>query len=319
MRNGFIIFWNPGISNPSYVKQQVMSKHTNATTVRANSTALSRQLVEQALTKLELQRRPEPTLEGLHTLYATWCRHVPFDNVRKIIHVRSGDAGPLPGSTPEDFFAAWLKYGTGGTCWSGAGALQALLTALGFDAVRGIATMLAAPDLPPNHGTVRVTFGGACYLVDSAMLCVQPLRLESNQETAVVHPAWGLRCSQKNDHWYVQWRPLHKVDGFECRLEHFGAEAGEFQTKYENTRGWSPFNYEVTARVNRQDSVVGTAFGHAVKLNNDGSVSRKPINHAERVRLLIEDIGMSEEIVRQLPEDVPTPPPPWSRTAQAAS
>jgi len=42
---------------------------------------------------------------------------VPFDNVRKLIHVKSGKAGPLPGGTAEDFFTAWLRHGTGGTCW----------------------------------------------------------------------------------------------------------------------------------------------------------------------------------------------------------
>ena len=34
-----------------------------------------------------------------------------------------------------------------------------------------------------------------------------------------------------------------------------------------------------------------------------------------RVRLLVDDIGMSEEIVRKLPTDIPKPPPPWSGTA----
>jgi len=153
------------------------------------NSALSEQLVERVLTKLGVAARPDPALEVLRLIYAAWCRRVPFDNVRKLIHLRAGNFGPLPGSTGEDFFEAWLKHGTGGTCWPGAGALQTLLASLGFAATRGIGTMLAAPNLPPNHGSVL---------------------------------------------------------------------------------------------------------------------------------LLIEDVGLSEEIVWQLPEDTPTPPPPWSRTAQSA-
>jgi hypothetical protein len=34
---------------------------------------------------------------------------------------------------------------------------------------------------------------------------------------------------------------------------------------------------------------------------------------------LVDELGMQEEIVQRLPLDTPTPPPPWSRTAQATS
>lgn len=270
------------------------------------------------MARLGFERNPEPDLAGLRAVYAAWCRSVPFDNVRKLIHLRTANGQPLPGSTPEDFLEAWLKFGTGGTCWSGAGALRALLASLGFDASRGIATMLAAPNLPPNHGTVRVTLNGEDYLVDSSMLYGEPLRLRADKETIVEHPAWGVRCAPKDGRWHIDWRPLHKLDGFQCRLERFGATAEEYHRAYDSTRGWGPFNYEVTARLNRDDQVVGTSFGHAVTLKSDGSVDRRPISQAERVKILIEEIGMSEEIVAKLPEDVPTPPPPGSRTAQAS-
>ena len=42
-----------------------------------------------------------------------------------------------------------------------------------------------------------------------------------------------------------------------CRLERFGAEQEEFTNFYEQTRLWSPFNYELSVRINRRDSVVG--------------------------------------------------------------
>jgi len=277
---------------------------------------ISPALVERVLARLGLQRNPEPTLDGLRLLYAAWCRRVPFDNVRKMIHLRRGKAGPLPGRTPEDYFDGWLKFGTGGTCWAGAGALQALLASLGFNAVRGVGTMLAAPDLPPNHGTVRVTLDSTDYLVDSSMLHGEPLVLKTNGETRVEHPTWGLRCVRKENRWHITWRPLHKLDGLECRLERFGLTAAEYQAGYDSTCGWSPFNFEVTARANRNDNVVGISFGHAITLRSDGGVERSAVSHKERDRLLIEEIGISEEIVRELPEDAPTPPPPWSRTAQ---
>jgi N-hydroxyarylamine O-acetyltransferase len=274
-------------------------------------------LLERILNRLGFNRRPASTLDTLRTLYCGWCEKVPFDNIRKLIHVRAANAEPLPGSTAQDFFEAWLKFGTGGTCWPGAGALQALLASLGFDAIRCIGTMLAAPNLPPNHGTVIVKFDKQLFLVDSSILHGQPLSLNKDAETSISHPAWGVRCVYRDNHWYVQWRPLMKPEGFDCRLDRFSATETDFRDSYERTRGWSPFNYELAVRINRGDTVIGVAFGHSVSIRVDGTVVRTPLTVHERRRLLIEDVGISEPLVMQLPSDVATPPPPWSQTAQA--
>ncbi len=285
---------------------------------RPDSFILPQELLEQVLARLGFQRFPGNTRDELAALYAAWCLKVPFDNVRKRIHMHAGNPTALPGSDPEDFFNAWLAHGTGGTCWAGAGALYALLASLGYDCRRGIATMLVAPDIPPNHATVRVDLDDGTYLMDSGFLCGEPLLLDEENETVISHPAWGLTCAKRDGRWLIPWRPLHKTDGFECRIEHFDAGDPDFQSFHESTRAWSPFNYELTIRLNRGDEVVGASFGQAVTLHKDGSVTRAPLSAEERKRLLIEDIGLSEEIVSLLPADIPTPPPPGSRAAMAA-
>jgi N-hydroxyarylamine O-acetyltransferase len=216
----------------------------------------------------------------------------------------------LPGTTAEDFFQGWLQWGTGGTCWAGAGACSTLLREIGFAVERGVATMLVAPDLPPNHGTVRVSLDNELYLLDCSILHGKPLRLRDGETTESPHPAWGVRCVWRDGKAYIWWRPLHKVEGFECRLERFGASGEEYENFYERTRGWSPFNYEIAARRNRGEEVRGIGFGHSVILREDGTVMREPVDTAERNRRLIEDVGLSEEIVARIPADTPTPPPP---------
>ena len=278
---------------------------------------LPAELVERVLTRLGFTQRPEPTLENLRRLYAAWCQRVPFDNVRKLIHLHAANTGPLPGSTAVDFFEAWLRHGTGGTCWANACACHALWQSLGFATDRGLGTMMAAPNLPPNHGTVRVRFGAENYLTDCSILHGEPLPLNEAAETRITHPAWGLRCAPRDGKWHLHWRPLHKVDGLECRLESFGLSGGDYQERYAQTRGWSPFNYEVYTRLNKNDSVVGIGFGKAVTLKSDGSVDSRPISDAGSRQFLIEQIGLSEEIISQLPADRPTPPPPGSKSAEA--
>jgi hypothetical protein len=55
---------------------------------------------------------------------------------------------------------------------------------------------------------------------------------------------------------------------------------------------------------------VGVARGQRVALDSAGGVSHTPLGGDERVRVLIDELGMHEEIVRRLPPDTPTPPPP---------
>lgn len=284
----------------------------------ATSHQLAPALVERVLLRLGLATTPPPTLAGLQALYAAWCRKVPFDNVRKLIHVSQQGPSPLPGDEAVDFFTAWLAHGTGGTCWAGNGALQALLVSLGFQADRGRGTMLVAPNIPPNHGTVVVTCETDRYLVDASILHAEPLRLDTSQTTGIVHPAWGVQCHQRAGLWHIRWRPLHMPEGLDCRLDQLQVTREVFRDAHEQTRPWSPFNYELHARLLCGETIIGITGGHQVEFDRTGGVQRTPLQGDERLRVLVEELGMAEALVQRLPLDRPTPPPPGSRTAQAA-
>ena len=281
--------------------------------------ALSMELLEQVLSRLGLADRPAPTLDGLQTLYAAWCRKVPFDNVRKLIHLHSHAPGPLPGDDPSEFLEAWLTYGTGGTCWAGNGALHAVLVSLGFRATLGMGTMHAAPEAPPTHGTVLVTWEGTWYVVDASILHGAPLSLHESRPTGVAHPVWGVHCTKRDGAWFIRWRPLHQPEGLDCRLQYLHVSRETFRERHEQSRTWSPFNYEVYARAIRGETVVGVVRGQRVAFDSAGGVRHTPLGGDDCLRVLVEELGMKEEIVRRLPLDAPTPPPPWSRTAQAAA
>jgi N-hydroxyarylamine O-acetyltransferase len=200
--------------------------------------ALSSDLLAQVLSELGLSAAPSPNLAGLKTLYAAWCRHVPFDNVQKLIAIQQQTPDALPGDSAPNFFHSWLKYRTGGTCWAGNGALCSLLVTLGFAAQRGVGTMLVAPDLPPNHGTVIVELDGARYVVDASILHNEPLPVETGAATTIDHPVWGVRCAKRDGHWHIRFRPLHIPEGLECRLDQLTATPEDFHERHEQTRAW---------------------------------------------------------------------------------
>jgi N-hydroxyarylamine O-acetyltransferase len=280
---------------------------------------ISAALAERVLAKLGLSALPTPDRAGLAALYAAWCRSVPFDNARKLIHLRAGDPAPLPGDAPSEFFAAWLQHGAGGTCWALHGALCALLEACGFDARRAIATMLVMPDLPPNHGTVTVRLDGETLLVDGTLQHGVPLALYGARESAVAHPAWGVTARPEGAKWLVRWRSPFTLTDMDCRLDSLAGDDAAFRTYHEATRTWSPFNFQLNVRVHRGGGVVGVTRGERIFIDAAGAVARAPIAGAERLRFMIEEAGFSEELAVRVPEDIPLQPPPGSATARAAA
>jgi N-hydroxyarylamine O-acetyltransferase len=176
---------------------------------------------------------------------------------------------------------------------------------------------MVAPDLPPNHGTVIVHVDGDEYLVDASLLTAEPLLLDDRTESTVSHPAWGVRCRSVDGKFVISWRPQLRPEGLDCRIDSLLATVEEFRDFHEGTRAWGPFNYEFSLRANRNNQVVGIAHGQRVDIDGSGEVIRGPMTHADRIRFLVETVGWSEEMAIRLPVDVPTPPPPGSRTAMA--
>lgn len=264
-------------------------------------------LVDRILVKLDLPATLPRDLSGLSRLYRAWCSRVPFDNIRKRIHLASGSSAPLPGDDIPAFFEAWLRHGTGGTCWAGNAALYALVTALGFDARPGLATMQTDPYQPPNHGTVMVRLEDRQVLVDASVLHGTPLELPKSGQTRIHHPAWGLTCRALSSGWQIRWRPLHMLQGLSCRIHTAPADLSVFRKLNEKSRACSPFNHRLYIRINRTDEVIGISDGTAVTLSNIGSIIRTPLSHHQRLETAETTFGIHPDILSRNPPDQISP------------
>jgi arylamine N-acetyltransferase len=267
------------------------------------------QLVEQVLQKLGLQKHPGNDLSGLETLYGQWCRKVPFDNLQKRLFFSAGGKGPLPGHTANNFFRDWLAYGTGGTCWAVSHALYDLLQALGFEVRRASGTMLTSPTVRgPNHGTVVLILDGAQCLIDGSMLTERPLPLKEGVPGKAQHPAAQIQFEKCAEQWQFFCRPLHLLDGVWCRIDAIDVSVSAFDQYYEGTRAWSPFNFALYARINTQDQVTGIIADQKITIKSDGQATSELLQSADRVKFLVEQVGIAEEIIHRLPADEPLPP-----------
>lgn len=261
-------------------------------------------LLERVLRRLDpagAGGRPNPDFAALRHVYAAWCRQVPFDNVRKMIHIAEGRRGPLPGSTAEDFFQAWLEHGTGGTCWAGNGALHDLLAALRFPVRRAAATMLPRPEvMSPNHGSVVVTLDGERWIVDASILSGEPIRISETDEP----PAGDLpRLEWRDGKPNVIWRTPGSPDGFPCRFDRLGVSADEWDALHQRTVDGGPFNTALSVRVQRGSTSIGFALGGRYAFDAEGALSIEDRDRAGRDRFLVEELGISESLVARLPDD----------------
>ena len=88
------------------------------------------------------------------------------------------------------------------------------------------------------------------------------------------------------------------------------ASQDEFRERHEATRGWGPFNYALSARLNEGRRVIGASFGQRAETDPEGKVTVRPFSGDERVAFLVENLGISEEMAHRLPPDQEMPPPP---------
>ena len=177
---------------------------------------------------------------------------------------------------------------------------------------RAIATMLSAPDVQgPNHGSVIATVDGERWIVDASILSGEPIRISAQVDAAEVGPL--PRFEWLDDNPSVVWRTLSAPDGFRCRIDRIGADAVEWDALHQRTGTWSPFNHQLSVRVMRGDASVGVSAGQRFSFDPTGSLSASQLERDRRVRFLVEEIGISEEIAARVPDDGPVPPRPEGR------
>src|SRR5882672_6084099 len=107
-------------------------------------------------------------------------------------------------------------------------------------------------------------------------LLVQPLNSRKTYLLGLRRNIWSAAASEARRRFGVCGRNgINKsaVAASLCRLDRFPATETDFTDSYLRTRGWSPFNYELSVRVNRGDRVFGVASGHSISILADGSVT----------------------------------------------
>src|ERR1700730_9444721 len=271
--------------------------------------ALAPRLVERVLTKLGLRKRPDLNLAGLNTLYAAFSANVPFDNIQKRIWFAGPQTTPLPCGDPNEFFNHWLQHGTGGTCWPLNGAMYALVHVLGFEARRIVGSVIVEGyPQGANHGSVLVNLDGISYLVDAWMAAFNVLPLISGRPSSTGHGIHDIRAVPTESGFeiisypgFTREQPLP----FRPEPEYDPVDHAFFLARADRTKTVGFFNDAIFICRHFLEAILTMGRKSKFRVAADGTLTKTEPTEAERKTSLIEEFGLSEEIVEKLPPDVP--------------
>ena len=258
-------------------------------------TGLSKDLLNRVLVRLGFNEHPGADINTLRRLYTSWCMTVPFDNVRKMIVMKSEDKLTLPGLEATEFFENWLKNGSGATCWPMANALFELLSSLGYQAYRMVGFMRDLGII--NHGSVKVFVNGMDYLVDASLLLNVILPLDHR---TFIHndPVFPVESEPDGESQMVWTMTPPGRDYFYCRMISDPVEFSLFDERYEASREQSIFNQRLYARRNYPGELIilwgNVRFSKTVK-----GIEHRELSRDEVCKALGRDIGISDNLINE--------------------
>ena len=258
--------------------------------------ALDPELLDRVTGRLGIPHDIRNDLDGLRIVYAAWCSHIPFDNMRKMISLRAGGDAELAGLDAEDFLENYLANGTGGTCWPSSNAIYSLLRSLGFDARRAAGSMYEMPDV--NHGTVKVAIDGIDWVADSSMLTYEPFPLTGETLTKTDTPnRFEVEVYEGSDVIWVDFPPLPEFIPCRLRLDPVGDDL--YQERYQVfSRNRSPFNDKLYFRKGGPQGTT-VILGHT-QFKRKGTGDELDVREFDRDGLcsyLVDEMGVSQKLI----------------------
>ena len=137
------------------------------------------------------------------------------------------------------------------------------------------------------------------------MLTEPPLLIQEGGPQGKGHPASNTRFEIKEGLWHLLWHPPHQIEGLWCRIEQEDVSTADFDLYHERTRTRSRFNSALYIRVNQPERVNAICFGERVTVGEDGQARKSPLPVADRVQVMVEEFGISQEMAEKIPSDEP--------------
>jgi len=268
-------------------------------------------LVERVLTRLGFAGYPSADLAGLNALYAAVSGGIGLDNIQKRIWLAGKRDTPLPGGEPVEFFETWLEHGTAGTCFPVSGGFCALLQAIGFDARRiGGSVDSGGNDIDGNHGSVVVRVDDADFLVDGSIGSFKALPLTRGRFSSTGDGIHDIRAEPDGERFRIVFNPRPNRDEpliFYTEPRYDPVDHRFFLKNYalsvSSADQRSRFNEALFVSRRSPESILIIGRLNRFVISADNKVAKTEITVGQRREMLIDELGISEEIASAIPPD----------------
>jgi len=221
--------------------------------------------------------------------------HIPYENLTKILKT---DAVISPRSAmryPDELMGDYLRWGSGGTCFSLTAACIALFNAVGIEAHPILADRHYGPDT--HCGLVMVTAAGI-HLLDPGYLLFIPTLLPK-EKTAAVETGYNR----------IELVPLLNGEKIELytvvkgnrkqRLVYKAApvSAETFEKAWEQSFAWEMMTYPVLTRVSGGNQQY--IQGNKLSVRTDQKTHRMELTPEMEVDYIASNLGINRELVKK--------------------
>jgi len=233
--------------------------------------------------------------DGLLKLYQAWCRNIPFDNFWKRFELTGAMLTDQQQMDPNHFFEIWLTHGLGGTCWTTMHAMSQLLNHLGFNTRFIGGSMGAIGSI--NHGSLIVSFpNGKEFIVDTSVLNEQPIELTIEEIKNKIHP---IKLISKEETPVMLFEYPSKKDVMICSIDKKKITLEKIKAMYKESLTKSLFNDCVYIRKNNEQGI-NTIIGTTLYTKSADNIEKRILNKEERKSVLINIMGLSEEVTNHI-------------------
>ena len=159
-----------------------------------------------------------------------------------------------------------------------------------------------------NHGSVIVILDGINYLVDAWMASFKVLPLISGTPSSTGNGIHDVRAVPIESGFEIITYPgfnREQTLPFRPEPEYDPVAHPLFLARYDRTKAVGFFNDAIFVCRHLPDSIITMGRKSKFHLAADGTLTKTEPTEAQRKKSLIEDFGLSEEIIQKLPPDVP--------------
>ncbi|MFP4164657.1 MAG: hypothetical protein ACLFQB_10135 [Chitinispirillaceae bacterium] len=250
-------------------------------------------LLEQFLDRFGIDR---DALEGvlISSVAAAFSR-IPYENLTKIIKSETIVSPRSAMRLPDELIGDYLRWGTGGTCFSLTAAIVAVYEALGIEAHPVLADRHYGPD---THCGVMIFHNGQLLLLDPGYLLFEPALLCPTESTVIETGTNIIELKPLMNGKRVELHTVYRKNR-KLRLTYkiVPVDSVQFARAWESSFAWEMMTYPVLTRRSNghQQYLQGNRF--AVYSQNDSQ--RFELTSETRAGLISSTFGIDPSIIKK--------------------